>query len=183
MLQKILVPMDGSECAKAIVPYVREISQRCESVEIVLLHVIPEPHGRSSTLFKPQDSEFSDPMPDSEVDVERARHPIYRDQEIESARAQAEAVLTPIAHELRDENTSVLMDVAFGRPADEIVRFAERENIDLIAMCTHGRSGLGRWIMGSVAEKVLRGTYLPILLARPPQVTRSPFPFQPDTAG
>jgi nucleotide-binding universal stress UspA family protein len=180
MLQKILVPLDGSELAEAAIPYVKEISRRCEPLEVVLLQVVRLPRGRAATVYKHQDTEFPELMPDSATDAETARHPIYRDQEIESARAEVEAALTPLAQELRGDDISVRVAVAFGRPAQEIVAFAEREEIDLIAMSTHGRSGLSRWILGSVADKVLRGTNLPVLLVRPPGIAGPSFPPQPD---
>jgi nucleotide-binding universal stress UspA family protein len=119
-------------------------------------------------------------MPDSEADVEKALHPIYRDQEISSLRARVESMLTPVARELREEGIETQVDVAFGRPAQEIVEYAESKGVELIAMCTHGRSGLSRWFLGSVADKVMRGTHLPILLIRPPGVTRAPFSPQGD---
>jgi nucleotide-binding universal stress UspA family protein len=50
--------------------------------------------------------------------------------------------------------------------ATEIIAYAEREGLDLVAMATHGRTGINRFIMGSIAEKVLRGTIKPILLIR-----------------
>jgi nucleotide-binding universal stress UspA family protein len=180
MLQKILVPLDGSELAEAAIPYVKEISRRCEPLEVVLLQVVRSPSGRSATVYKHQDTEFPELMPDSAADAETARHPIYRDQEIESARAEVESALTPVARKLRGDDISVRVAVAFGRPAQEIVDFAEREGIDLIIMSTHGRSGLSRWILGSVADKVLRGTHLPVLLVRPPAIVGQPFPPQPD---
>lgn len=180
MLQRILVPLDGSELAEAAIPYVIEISRRCEPLEVVLLQVVRLPQGRSATVYKHQDTDFPGLMPDSAADWEAARYPIYRDQEIESARAEVEAALTPMAQKLRSDDISVRMAVAFGRPAQEIVAFAEREDIDLIAMSTHGRSGLSRWILGSVADKVLRGTHLPVLLVRPPGIAGPAFPPQPE---
>lgn len=170
MLQKILVPLDGSEFAESVIPYVREISQRCEPREVILLQVVRLPQGRAATAFKPLDIEFSEPLPESAADVEAARYPIYREQETESARAEAEASLIPVAQALRADGLAVQTAVTFGHPAQEIVGFAETENVDLIAMCTHGRSGLSRWVLGSVADKVLRGTHRPVLLVRPPSI-------------
>jgi nucleotide-binding universal stress UspA family protein len=180
MLQKILVPLDGSELAEAAIPYVKEIGRRCEQLEVVLLQVVRLPQGRSAPVYKRQDAAFPAMMADSPADLETARYPIYRDQEIESARAEVEAALTPTAQQLRSDDISVRIAVAFGRPAQEIVDFAEREDIDLIAMSTHGRSGLSRWILGSVADKVLRGTQLPVLLVRPPGIVGPLFPPQPE---
>jgi hypothetical protein len=57
-------------------------------------------------------------------------------------------------------------ELTMGKPADEIVRFAEDNGIDLIMMGTHGRSGVNRWAMGSVAYKVVRGVKIPVWLVR-----------------
>jgi nucleotide-binding universal stress UspA family protein len=179
VLQRILVPLDGSELAEAVLPYVKEISQRCDTIRVTLLQVVRPPGGHTAATFLPMDSDFPTEMsPGSGADVEAVRYPIYREQEIESVRSQAEASLTPVARQLREDGLDVQVEVAFGRPADQIVQFAEEEGMDLIAMCTHGRSGIGRWILGSVADKVLRGTHLPVMLVRPPSITGIPFPPQ-----
>ena len=57
--------------------------------------------------------------------------------------------------------------VTLGDPVDQIVRLAETESIGLIVMSTHGRSGIGRWVIGSVADAVVRRTAVPSLLVRP----------------
>ena len=63
-------------------------------------------------------------------------------------------------------NASINTKVATGKAADEILKTAEEINADLIAMSTHGRSGISRWALGSVAERVLRSGNRPILLVR-----------------
>jgi len=73
---------------------------------------------------------------------------------------------------------TVRVAAILGRAADKIVDFAERKGVDLIAMCTRGRGGLSRLILGSVADDVLRSTHLPILVVRPPGLTGTPFPPQ-----
>jgi nucleotide-binding universal stress UspA family protein len=177
MMQKILVPLDGSDLAEAVLPYVLEISQRCEAVSVILLQVVRPPGGHTATTFLPMDADFPSEMtPGSDVDVDIARHPIYRDQELASMRASVEVSLGPAARILEEKGIETRVDVAFGRAAQEIVRFAEQEEVDLIAMCTHGRSGVSRWILGSVADKVLRGTHLPVLLVRPEEVKSVPLP-------
>jgi universal stress protein A len=79
--------------------------------------------------------------------------------------------------EIRERLSSVvptISDVQFehhylvGAPAEEILRFAEREGVDLIVMATHGRSGLARLLMGSVAEGVMRGAKCPIIIVKQP---------------
>jgi nucleotide-binding universal stress UspA family protein len=183
MLQRILVPLDGSELAEAVLPYVKEISRRCEPATVILLQVVRPPSGRAAATFLPVDIDFpGETMPSSEADVETSRHPIYRDQEIASVQAEVESSLTPIARQLQEEGIEASVAVAFGRPAQEIVGFAEQEGMDLIAMCTHGRSGVSRWILGSVADKVLRGTHLPVMLVRPPSITGTPYPPEAEAA-
>ena len=178
MFQKILVPLDGSELAEAILPYVEEIGQRCEPAEVVLLRVVRLPSSRSGAVFRPQADQYTKPTPVTRTDAEIAQHPIYREQELATARAEVEASLQPVVQRLRDAGISVEAKVAFGRPAYQIVRFAEREGMVLIAMSTHGRSGLTRWILGGVADRVSRGTRLPVLLVRPPGLEAAPFPRQ-----
>lgn len=181
MLQKILVPLDGSELAEAVLPYVEEVCHRCEPVEVILFQVVPPPAGRSGAVFRAMDEGFPTvKLPDSASDVETAQHPIYRDQELASVRADVETSLARATQCMCEGGVNTRVEMAFGRPAEEIVDFAEREEVDLIAMCTHGRSGLTRWIFGSVADKVLHGTHLPILLVRPEGMPEMPFPPQPE---
>jgi nucleotide-binding universal stress UspA family protein len=118
-------------------------------------------------------------LPDSAADLEAARHPIYRDQVLAAARAGVEADLARVSARLCDAGASVRVEMAFGRAAEEIVDYAEREGVDLIIMSTHGLSGLTRLILGSVFDKVLNATTLPILLIRPPRREGYPFPPAP----
>jgi nucleotide-binding universal stress UspA family protein len=179
VLQKILVPLDGSELALAAIPYVQELAQRCDPVAVTLLQVVRPPSGRAASVFMPIDADFpARRAPGSEDDVETADHPIYRDQVIASARAEAEATMAPAARALREAGVSTESAVTFGRPAEEIVYFAEEKGIDLIVMCTHGRSGMRRWLLGSVADKVLQGTLVPVLMVRPPGIAGWPFATQ-----
>jgi nucleotide-binding universal stress UspA family protein len=179
LLQQILVPLDGSELALATIPYVQELAQRCDPVAVTLFQVVRPPSGHTASVFMPIDADFpARRAPGSEGDVEAADHPIYRDQVIASARAEAEATMAPAARTLREAGISTQIEVSFGRPAEEIVYFAEEKGIDLIVMCTHGRSGMRRWLLGSVADKVLQGTYVPVLMVRPPGIAEWPFSAQ-----
>ena len=75
--------------------------------------------------------------------------------------------LNIVADYFQEKGYQVDTAVRFGKVVSEIVRFAEGENIDLIAMTTHGRSGLDRLRNGSVAGEVLRSTYIPVTMVRP----------------
>lgn len=170
MLQKILVPLDGSEFAECVIPYVEELCQRCDPVEIVLMQVVRLPSGRTPAgeTIRPLLYDFPIVrLPDPPPEVRTALHATYREQELASAKAQVEAALLPVAQRFCDSGAFTRIAVGFGRPAVQIVEFAERQKMDIIVLSTHGRSGLSRWVFGSVTEKVLRGTHLPILLVRP----------------
>ena len=170
MLQKILVPLDGSEFAECVIPYVEELCQRCDPVEIILLQVVRLPSGRSAARGAVRPLLYDFPivrLPDAPPEVRAVLHATYREQELASAQAQVEATLFPVARRFCDRGADTRIAVAYGRPAVQIVEFGERQKMDIIVLSTHGRSGLSRWVLGSVAEKVLRGTNLPILLVRP----------------
>jgi nucleotide-binding universal stress UspA family protein len=78
----------------------------------------------------------------------------------------AELYLDRVAADLKGQGLNVSTSVRRGGVADTIVDYSEANHIDLIAMCTHGRTGLGRWILGSVTERVLRAGCAPLLLVR-----------------
>jgi nucleotide-binding universal stress UspA family protein len=167
MFKKVLVPLDGSELAEAVLPYVEELGQRC-AAEIILLRVVPVPRDTATaTVYQASMS-----IPGSTEDEVIAPHPIHREQEIESLRVETERSLSRVKERLSEAGLRARVEVLFGRPANRIVDYATREQVDLIAMSTHGRSGFSRWMFGSVADKVLRAAAIPILVIRPPGADR-----------
>jgi nucleotide-binding universal stress UspA family protein len=142
MYNRILVPLDGSRTAEAILPFVLEIAGPLD-IEVTLLRVVV-------------------PIPPSVV--EGSRHVVVEDTE--ARRAEAERYLDSLAAELRDRGVRVRTVVRRGDPVTEIASAARELEVDLVAMTTHGRSGLGRLLFGSVAEAVLRSTDLPVLMMR-----------------
>ncbi len=167
MFKKIVVPCDGSELAQnSVFPQVEDLARSMDA-EVIILRVVPPPAGRSGSAFKPGAPEMPIPLPVTLEDARVARHPIYRDQEIASAEAEARHSVAQAEAMFRKKGITVRSEVLLGQPAEEIVDFAEEEKADLIVMCTHGRSGLGRWVFGSVTEKVLRAAKTPVLVIRP----------------
>jgi nucleotide-binding universal stress UspA family protein len=140
--KRAVVPLDGSPVAEAIIPFILEIAGPLD-LEVVLLRVLQ-------------------PIP-PEV-IEGSRHVVVED--VQARGMDAEEYLAPIAAELRGKGVRVRTLVRRGEPAAEIVEAAREADADLIAMTTHGRSGLGRLIFGSVAEAVLRRAELPVFLMR-----------------
>lgn len=138
MLERILIPLDGSPLAEEILTQIRRILKG-KNTEIHLLR----------TVFVP---------------VSLAR--IDTGKILEVDRAAARRYLDSLAQRLRKEDIQVRTHLMEGQTAETIVRSAARTRATLIAMTTHGRSGLARWVMGSVAEKVVRSSPVPLLLMR-----------------
>ena len=158
MYDRMVVLLDGSNLAEQVLPHVREIA-RCQSSTVYLLSVAPVV------------------MPAVPVVVDI--YPVYATtgfvaaglEEQKRLQTEMEEYLAQVAQQLQSVAAAVHTVVRFGHPADEILQYADEVGADLIAMCTHGRSGLKRWVYGSVADKVLRGAKCPVLLVRvqPPE--------------
>jgi len=140
--RRVTVPLDGSMVAEGIIPLMLEIAGPLD-MEVVLLRVLV-------------------PIPPSVI--EGSRH--IEVEDVEKRRAEAEEYLAPIAAELRTKGVRVRTLVRRGEPASEIIAGAREAGSDLIAMTTHGRSGFGRLLFGSVAEAVLRHSEVPVFLMR-----------------
>ena len=151
MFKKILVCLDGSKLAEQILPYAVEEALHFQS-KLVLFQVIPEPVA------------FSPGIPGT------AAAPVQTDamlEEAEKALDGARNYLEKIATPLRKKGIQVEAVSILGRAGDAILSYAEGNNINLITIATHGRSGLRRGVFGSVADYVLRESGLPILVIRP----------------
>jgi len=166
-MKKILVPYDGSELACSVFPHV-EILAKGLKAKVILLHILPMPTGRSGAAFRPESIEVPISLPETPADAAIALHPIYKNQEMASAEAKAREEIKPIESDFKEAGLQVETEVLFGKAAEEILNYAEREEVDLIIMCSHGSGGFGRWLLGSTAEKVMRGTDRPVMLIRPP---------------
>jgi nucleotide-binding universal stress UspA family protein len=135
--KKILVPLDGSELSEKIIPEIEKVAT-CFGASISLLRV-----AYAYTI------PGADPT-ETQVTVVKA----------------AEEYLRGVAERLKAKGFTVDSHVRYGDEAEEILEHCTRNDIDLIAMSTHGRSGVKRWLLGSVAEKVIRHATKPILLVR-----------------
>lgn len=170
VFNKIIVPLDGSQLSAAVVSIVEHMTA-CTPTEVVLVHVVPPPAGRSAALFRPFSPDIPISVPRSPADAETRRHPVYRDQEIASAEAEARNWLAPVLDQLAQSGVNARIEILFGRPAEAILQYASLTGADLIVMATHGRTGALRLLMGSVCEDVMRGAQIPVMVIRPRQVT------------
>lgn len=168
MPNRILIPHDGSEFSRQIFAHVGKLLAPKEN-ELILLRIIPPPTGMVGSPPRPMSPDVTTPLYNSESDLEYSSHPIYASQELESLKAQAIEELEDDARHLRNAGFAVSVQCRIGEPAHEIIKFSTYENIDALAMTTHGRSGLNRIIFGSVAQAVLRDIAVPIILLRPAQ--------------
>ncbi len=150
---KLLVPLDGSEVAELVLPHVEALAstQGGATAEVVLVRIC-EP------LVMPPVT-----TPETSVNWGTAA-----DEYILKSKKSAEKYLSRVQRGLTEVGLKVSVEVLEGDPATEIINYASKRQINLIVMATHGRSGLGRWAYGSVAQKVLHGASSPILLVRPP---------------
>jgi len=142
MYKKILVPLDGSELAKPALVQTEILAKRFDS-EIILFQVVPfMPIYGSPELVTP----------------------LIVDEKQKEA---AERYLVNLSEELKKKGFKATAVVRTGQQvAVEIIDFAKESGANLIVMCTHGRSGISRWVLGSVALKVLTRAETPILLIR-----------------
>ncbi len=139
MYNRILVPLDGSRLAEQALPHAAIHAAKFEA-EIRLLMVLsplPEPSmgGRGMVLS-----------------AEEASARVAKDY------------LEGVAAELRQQGLQVQTEILEGKPYVRVVRYAEENGIDLIIMSTRGQSGLSRWLLGSVTDRVVRGATVPVLL-------------------
>jgi len=145
MFKKILVPLDGSDLAERVFPYVLDIAKtRSSMVEIAF-------------IVEHYDMPFHGGVVVDENSL----------KEIEqSARKGAEHYVKKIQKRLYSRGINVEAVVLEGKIADTLVDYAGNNGFDLIIMATHGRSGLARWVVGSVADRILHYSNVPVLLIR-----------------
>jgi nucleotide-binding universal stress UspA family protein len=141
--ERVLVPLDGSALAEAILPFAERVAGPLDA-EVILVRVV-EPISPAEAM-----ASAGVVTPDT-----------YLVREMEARR-----YLQDLAGRLSEKGLRVKTRVEVGRPSDEILAAAKSAGADLVAMTTHGRSGLGRVLFGSVAEAVLRGSPLPVLMVR-----------------
>ena len=145
LIQRILVPLDGSKIGEAAVPSTAALA-RALGAELILFEAVA-PIRVSTAQFE-----------DSWADI------IQQDEE---AKRDATAIyLEEVAKPLRGSGLSVSIAISSGSPADQIIDYAEAKTVDLIAMSTHGRSGIGRWVFGSVTDKVLHAGNTAVFVVR-----------------
>ena len=150
MEQKILIPLDGSKIGEAALPRVENLVSKlvpAAKVDVTLLHVI------SLLRYVTFAGEAGVQVPFDEKDIEMERQ-------------RAQKYLDQAAQNLRSTGATVHTRVEIGSAAEEIIRVADEIDANLIAMSTHGRSGITRWALGSISDRVVHVASQPVLLVR-----------------
>ncbi len=147
MYKKILVPLDGSDLAECALEHVKEIALGCNVPEVVLFRVV-EPVYTGA-----------DAMSYGAV--------MYADL-INQVEKEAQEYITDVTEKFK-QNTGIDAQsvLAHGNAADEILEYSKKNQVDLIIMTTHGRSGISRWLFGNVADKVSHHSTVPVLIIAP----------------
>jgi len=151
MFEKILVCLDSSDLAEQVLPYAAEVAKRFNS-KLILLEVTATP----SAIVEPTTGFYRASSPEAVLRREN----------------EASEYLAGVAARLEGEGLDVEYLTQPGSPGKTIVSFAEDNGIGLIALATHGRSGLGKIAFGSVADFVMKSSGLPNLVIRPRQPMR-----------
>jgi len=149
VVNTMLVPLDGSDESEAVIPYVEELASKLKA-SVILFQAVPRAYHIQA-------------IADGVAQIP------YSDDEMQPLKAGADAYLSKVASRLADKGISTDQRSRIGKAAEEIIKVGDELHSDLVAMSTHGRSGIDRWVMGSVADKVLRGGNTPVMLMRVPE--------------
>lgn len=147
MYKKILVPLDGSSRAEAILPHIEELAIRY-SAEVVFLRIVD-----TASFVSGLDG----------VPVALSQDLILTETDA------ANKYLRELSAKLKDKDIRAKGLVEYGPPVEVIVDVAEREDVDVVAIASHGRTGLSRFFYGSVAAGVLQRIDRPLLIIRAAQ--------------
>jgi len=149
MLDKILVPLDGSKLAECSLPYIEELAKNRNTKDVILFRVYEQPVISS---------DYPPNMPETWEQ--------HVDQIVKGTKQQAHLYLNEVSKKLKVAGVNARIESCLGNAAEEIVNYAEKNQVNLIVIGSHGRSGVSRWAMGSVAEKVFRSTSIPVLMIK-----------------
>jgi nucleotide-binding universal stress UspA family protein len=150
LLSRIIVALDGSEESKAVIPYIEELASKLQAEVILLQVIVPDYH-----IYATGGSGYG----------------AYDEQQLESMKKLGRAYLEEIITGLKQRGVSARAEILLGTAAETIINFADQIHAGLVAMTTHGRSGVSRWALGSVAERVLQAGNTPLLLVRTREAT------------
>ncbi len=148
MYSKILVPLDGSELSECSLEHIKPAATGGGTAEVILLRVVEPPNSGEVSAWSQAGYTVTD-----------VQNRIKKDARDYVSRA---------AEKLVNQGISARSEMIEGRAAETILDYAEKNGVDLIIISTHGRSGISRWAFGSVADRVVRHSPIPVLVISAP---------------
>jgi nucleotide-binding universal stress UspA family protein len=145
LISRILLPLDGSEAGEAAITRVKELKFRFEA-EVILLEVVPE--GRHLRTIGGLD------------------YILFPEQELETFKAEANAYLGEVYKRLQRSKGELKIEIRSGEVAKEILNYAKRKKASLIAISSHGHSGMTKWVFGSTAQEIIQDSPIPVLVVK-----------------
>jgi nucleotide-binding universal stress UspA family protein len=165
MYKKVLVPLDGSKLAECALLHAEALATGCDTEEIILVSATERVQGYGAVEGSTEPLVLS-----GGGWLGSIQPPLQRlvPKELGKKEKQAQRYLGRIAKKLETKGIKVRTEVLFWPPAEAIASYAEDNGADIIVMSSHGHSGPSRWAHGSVADKVLRASHVPVLIVRAP---------------
>jgi nucleotide-binding universal stress UspA family protein len=147
LISRILLPLDGSEAGEAAITRVKELKSRLEA-EVILLEVVSE--GRNLRTVGGLD------------------YILYPETEMDTFKAEAKEYLDKVYKRLKRSKGELKMEIRTGEVAKEILNYAKKKKVSLIAISSHGHSGMTKWVFGSIAQKIIEDSPMPVLVVKSP---------------
>jgi nucleotide-binding universal stress UspA family protein len=145
LISRILLPLDGSEAGEAAITRVRELKARLKA-EVILLDVVPT--GRHLRTVGGLD------------------YILYPEPEMETFKKEAKEYLDKAYKRLQRGKGELKVAIRTGEVAKEILSYAEKKRVNLIAIASHGHTGMTKWVFGSTAQKVIQDSPIPVLVVK-----------------
>lgn len=145
LISRILLPLDGSEAGEAAITRAKELKSRLEA-EVILLEVVPA--GRHIRTIGGID------------------HILYPEPELETFKAEAKEYLDRVYKRMQRGKGELKVEIRSGEVAKEILNYARKKKASLIAISSHGHSGMTKWVFGSTAQKIIEDSPIPVLVVK-----------------
>jgi nucleotide-binding universal stress UspA family protein len=152
MYKKIMVPLDGSVLAECVLPHVDGFVSGCQVETVIFVRVVEPTHY--SVISPTANPQFSKTLQENAKMME------------EDEKSSAETYLKGVISRVKQCGLKYKTDVLVGAVAESLADYIDANEIDLVLIATHGRSGISRWVRGSIADRVLRSSSAPVLMVR-----------------
>lgn len=145
--------MDGSSLSECTIEHVKAIAKGCGVIEIIFLGVVS--YARNSWVWT------------DNVGMGGVTNPDVVEKVMQGQRDKANDYLSRLAGEAKKDGLNAEIALIEGNPSEAIIDYARNNGVDLIVMSTHGRSGISRFALGSVTDRVVRTSPVPVLVVAP----------------